>query len=156
MPFAYFSFKKPVIEQPVRTKKITQQIHEHSFFTKPMPGIIMGGIHPSGCIFFQLFWVPVPGVHHFPHHLVQGHHPATSTCVKRTPWWLHSFLTSLFMAVYLFVYGVHYFFTKLQIIIVAITILYFTMIMVLKLFLFTRESTTEPHYGRLDSVKRFL
>uniref|UniRef100_A0A4W5JNH4 Uncharacterized protein n=1 Tax=Hucho hucho TaxID=62062 RepID=A0A4W5JNH4_9TELE len=102
-------------------------------------------LHPQK----HLVWVPVPGVHHFPHHLVLGHHPATSTCVKRTYWWWPSFLTSLFMAVYLFVYDVHYFFSKLQIISAATTIHYFTMIMVLIFFLFTRESTTEPHYTRL-------
>lgn len=57
-------------------------------------------------------------------------------------WWWRSFLTSGFTAVYLFIYAVHYFFSKLQIIGVASTILYFgyTLIMVLIFFLFTGES----------------
>lgn len=56
-------------------------------------------------------------------------------------WWWRSFLTSGFTAVYLFIYAVHYFFSKLQIIGAASTILYFgyTMIMVLIFFLFTGE-----------------
>lgn len=56
-------------------------------------------------------------------------------------WWWRSFLTSGFTAVYLFIYAVHYFFSKLQIIGMASTILYFgyTMIMVLMFFLFTGE-----------------
>lgn len=57
-------------------------------------------------------------------------------------WWWRSFLTSGFTAVYLFIYAVHYFFSKLQIIGAASTILYFgyTMIMVLIFFLFTGEA----------------
>uniref|UniRef100_A0A667XY56 Transmembrane 9 superfamily member n=1 Tax=Myripristis murdjan TaxID=586833 RepID=A0A667XY56_9TELE len=51
---AYFGFKKP---QPVRTNQIPRQIPEQSFFTKPIPGIIMGGILPFGCIFIQLFFI---------------------------------------------------------------------------------------------------
>uniref|UniRef100_A0A8C5GIU3 Transmembrane 9 superfamily member n=1 Tax=Gouania willdenowi TaxID=441366 RepID=A0A8C5GIU3_GOUWI len=50
---AYFGFKKP----PVRTNQIPRQIPEQSFFTKPIPGIVMGGILPFGCIFIQLFFI---------------------------------------------------------------------------------------------------
>uniref|UniRef100_A0A8C4F5L5 Transmembrane 9 superfamily member n=1 Tax=Dicentrarchus labrax TaxID=13489 RepID=A0A8C4F5L5_DICLA len=50
---AYFGFKK----QPVRTNQIPRQIPEQSFFTKPIPGIVMGGILPFGCIFIQLFFI---------------------------------------------------------------------------------------------------
>lgn len=45
------------IEQPVRTNQIPRQIPEQSFFTKPIPGIVMGGILPFGCIFIQLFFI---------------------------------------------------------------------------------------------------
>uniref|UniRef100_A0A674NRA8 Transmembrane 9 superfamily member n=1 Tax=Takifugu rubripes TaxID=31033 RepID=A0A674NRA8_TAKRU len=54
---AYFGFKKAAIEQPVRTNQIPRQIPEQSFFTKPIPGIVMGGILPFGCIFIQLFFI---------------------------------------------------------------------------------------------------
>ncbi|KAI2656832.1 Transmembrane 9 superfamily member 2 [Labeo rohita] len=54
---AYFGFKKPGIEPPVRTNQIPRQIPQQSFFTKPLPGIIMGGILPFGCIFIQLFFI---------------------------------------------------------------------------------------------------
>ncbi|CAM4603360.1 unnamed protein product, partial [Lepidochelys olivacea] len=54
-------------------------------------------------------------------------------------WWWRSFLMSSFTAVYLFIYEVHYFFSELQIMGTASTILYFgyTRIMVLIFFLFT-------------------
>jgi len=54
---AYFGFKKRTIEHPVRTNQIPRQIPEQSVYTQPVPGIIMGGILPFGCIFIQLFFI---------------------------------------------------------------------------------------------------
>lgn len=54
---AFFGFRKRAIEQPVRTNQIPRQIPEQSVYTKPIPGIIMGGILPFGCIFIQLFFL---------------------------------------------------------------------------------------------------
>lgn len=52
----YF-FRLKAIEHPVRTNQIPRQIPEQSFYTKPLPGIVMGGILPFGCIFIQLFFI---------------------------------------------------------------------------------------------------
>uniref|UniRef100_A0A669CP99 Transmembrane 9 superfamily member n=1 Tax=Oreochromis niloticus TaxID=8128 RepID=A0A669CP99_ORENI len=153
---AYFGFKKPAIEQPVRTNQIPRQIPEQSFFTKPIPGIVMGGILPFGCIFIQLFFILNSIWSHQMYYmfgflflvfiiLLITCSEATillcyfHLCAEDYHWWWRSFLTSGFTAVYLFIYAVHYFFSKLQIIGMASTILYFgyTMIMVLIFFLFT-------------------
>uniref|UniRef100_A0AAX7UEP7 Transmembrane 9 superfamily member n=1 Tax=Astatotilapia calliptera TaxID=8154 RepID=A0AAX7UEP7_ASTCA len=152
---AYFGFKKPAIEQPVRTNQIPRQIPEQSFFTKPIPGIVMGGILPFGCIFIQLFFIlnsiwyknrnSLSGfcfcatIFHIFINMLCLFQSFFVLCVKDYHWWWRSFLTSGFTAVYLFIYAVHYFFSKLQIIGMASTILYFgyTMIMVLIFFLFT-------------------
>ncbi|XP_057705735.1 transmembrane 9 superfamily protein member 5 isoform X2 [Corythoichthys intestinalis] len=153
---AYFGFKKPAIEQPVRTNQIPRQIPEQSFFTKPIPGIVMGGILPFGCIFIQLFFILNSIWSHQMYYmfgflflvfiiLLITCSEATillcyfHLCAEDYHWWWRSFLTSGFTAVYLFVYAVHYFFSKLQIIGAASTFLYFgyTMIMVLIFFLFT-------------------
>uniref|UniRef100_A0A672J3T2 Transmembrane 9 superfamily member n=1 Tax=Salarias fasciatus TaxID=181472 RepID=A0A672J3T2_SALFA len=153
---AYFGFKKPAIEQPVRTNQIPRQIPEQSFFTKPIPGIVMGGILPFGCIFIQLFFILNSIWSHQMYYmfgflflvfiiLLITCSEATillcyfHLCAEDYHWWWRSFLTSGFTAVYLFIYAVHYFFSKLQIIGAASTILYFgyTMIMVLIFFLFT-------------------
>lgn len=53
----YFSPFLKSIEHPVRTNQIPRQIPEQSFYTKPFPGIVMGGILPFGCIFIQLFFI---------------------------------------------------------------------------------------------------
>lgn len=77
-------------------------------------------------------------------------------------WWWRSFLTSGFTAVYLFIYAVHYFFSKLQIIGAASTFLYFgyTMIMVLIFFLFTGEAFTvflqTGHYTDFKNVTHYV
>uniref|UniRef100_A0A665WR24 Transmembrane 9 superfamily member n=1 Tax=Echeneis naucrates TaxID=173247 RepID=A0A665WR24_ECHNA len=153
---AYFGFKKPAIEQPVRTNQIPRQIPEQSFFTKPVPGIVMGGILPFGCIFIQLFFILNSIWSHQMYYmfgflflvfiiLLITCSEATillcyfHLCAEDYHWWWRSFLTSGFTAVYLFIYAVHYFFSKLQIIGAASTFLYFgyTMIMVLIFFLFT-------------------
>uniref|UniRef100_A0A671M6E0 Transmembrane 9 superfamily member n=1 Tax=Sinocyclocheilus anshuiensis TaxID=1608454 RepID=A0A671M6E0_9TELE len=153
---AYFGFKKPGIEPPVQTNQIPRQIPQQSFFTKPVPGIIMGGILPFGCIFIQLFFILNSIWSHQMYYmfgflflvfiiLVITCSEATvllcyfHLCAEDYHWWWRSFLTSGFTAVYLFVYAVHYFFSKLQIIGAASTILYFgyTLIMVLIFFIFT-------------------
>ncbi|ETE64061.1 Transmembrane 9 superfamily member 2, partial [Ophiophagus hannah] len=136
---AYFGFKEKPLEHPVRTNQIPRQIPEQSFFTKPLPGIIMGGILPFGCIFIQLFFILNSiCLYHSPDYLFGGHRPALLLPLDYH-WWWRSFLTSSFTAVYLFIYAIHYFFSKLQITGIASTILYFgyTMIMVLIFFLFT-------------------
>ena len=50
------NFLQP-IEHPVRTNQIPRQIPDQSIYTKPIPGIIMGGVLPFGCIFIQLFFI---------------------------------------------------------------------------------------------------
>ncbi|XP_061482570.1 transmembrane 9 superfamily member 2 isoform X2 [Rhineura floridana] len=153
---AYFGFKKNAIEHPVRTNQIPRQIPEQSFYTQPLPGIIMGGILPFGCIFIQLFFILNSIWSHQMYYmfgflflvfiiLVITCSEATillcyfHLCAEDYHWQWRSFLTSGFTAVYFLIYAVHYFFSKLQITGTASTILYFgyTMIMVLIFFLFT-------------------
>uniref|UniRef100_A0A8C1DJ36 Transmembrane 9 superfamily member n=1 Tax=Cyprinus carpio carpio TaxID=630221 RepID=A0A8C1DJ36_CYPCA len=153
---AYFGFKKSGIEHPVRTNQIPRQIPEQSFYTKPLPGIVMGGILPFGCIFIQLFFILNSIWSHQMYYmfgflflvfiiLLITCSEATillcyfHLCAEDYHWQWRSFLTSGFTAVYFLVYAIHYFFSKLQISGLASTILYFgyTMIMALIFFLFT-------------------
>uniref|UniRef100_A0A6Q2Y6P6 Transmembrane 9 superfamily member n=1 Tax=Esox lucius TaxID=8010 RepID=A0A6Q2Y6P6_ESOLU len=153
---AYFGFKKTGIEHPVRTNQIPRQIPEQSFYTKPLPGIVMGGILPFGCIFIQLFFILNSIWSHQMYYmfgflflvfiiLVITCSEATillcyfHLCAEDYHWQWRSFLTSGFTAVYFLIYAIHYFFSKLQITGLASTILYFgyTMIMALIFFLFT-------------------
>lgn len=153
---AYFGFKKHILEQPTRTNQIPRQIPEQSIYTQPMPGIIMGGILPFGCIFIQLFFILNSlwsnQMYYMFGFLFLVFIILVITCSETTillcyfhlcaedhAWWWRSFLTSGFAAFYLFIYCVHYFISKMSISGFVSTLLYFgyTSIMVFLFFLLT-------------------
>ncbi|XP_015915932.1 transmembrane 9 superfamily member 2 [Parasteatoda tepidariorum] len=153
---AYFGFKKRTIEHPVRTNQIPRQIPEQSVYTQPVPGIIMGGILPFGCIFIQLFFILnsiwSSQVYYMFGFLFLVFIILIITCSETTillcyfhlcaedyHWWWRAFLTSGFTGFYLFIYCVHFFVTKLNITGAVSTLLYFgyTLIMVFLFFLLT-------------------
>lgn len=153
---SYLGFKKQTIENPTRTNQIPRQIPQQYFYTKPLPGILMGGILPFGCIFIQLFFI-LNSIwsHQFYYmfgflsivYLILIITCSETTillcyfhlCTEDYRWWWRSFLTSGFAAFYFFLYSVHYFSTKLDLQGAASTFLYFgyTLIMTFLFFLFT-------------------
>ena len=143
-------------EHPVRTNQIPRQIPEQSIYTQPVPGIVMGGVLPFGCIFIQLFFVLnsiwSSQIYYMYGFLFLVFVILIITCSETTillcyfhlcaedyHWWWRGFLTSGFTAFYLFVYCIHYFMTKLDIDGAASTFLYFgyTSIIVFTFFLLT-------------------
>ncbi|GAB1605301.1 transmembrane 9 superfamily member 2-like [Argonauta hians] len=149
---AYFGFKKRPIEHPVRTNLIPRQIPDQSFYTKPLPGIIMGGVLPFGCIFIQLFFILNSLWSHQTYYmfgflflvfliLIITCSEATillcyfHLCAEDYHWWWRSFLTSGFTAIYFFVYCIHYYVTKLELVGSASTVLYFGYMLIV-MFLF--------------------
>ncbi|VDN56752.1 unnamed protein product [Dracunculus medinensis] len=151
---SYFGFKKRPIQHPVRTNQIPRQVPEQSLYTKPIPGMLMGGILPFGCIFIQLFFILNSIWAHQTYYmfgflfivfliLIITCSEATillcyfHLCAEDYHWWWRSFLTSGFTAFYLFAYCVHYFTSKLTITGTISTILYFcyTSIFVFMFFL---------------------
>ncbi|VEN51336.1 unnamed protein product [Callosobruchus maculatus] len=155
---AFFGFRKRAIEHPVRTNQIPRLIPEQSIYTQAIPGIIMGGVLPFGCIFIQLYFI-LKSIWSSQMYYMFGllflvFIILVITCAETTillcyfhlcaedyHWWWRSYLTSGFTAIYLFLYCCHYFFTKLQIEDLASTFLYFgyTLIMV---FLFNLMTGT--------------
>lgn len=144
----YFLFFQ-ALEHPVRTNQIPRLIPEQTIYTEPLPGIIMGGVLPFGCIFIQLFFILnsiwSSQMYYMFGFLFLVFIILIITCAETTillcyfhlcaedyHWWWRSYLTSGFTAVYLFLYCCHYFFTKLQIEDSASAFLYFgyTLIMV--------------------------
>merc|ERR1712061_546241 len=123
---AFFGFRKRSIEHPVRTNQIPRQIPEQSIYTQPIPGIVMGGVLPFGCIFIQLFFVLnsiwSSQIYYMYGFLFLVFIILIITCSETTillcyfhlcaedyHWWWRSFLTSGFTAFYLAVYCIHYF-----------------------------------------------
>lgn len=153
---SYLGFKKPSIQNPVRTNQIPRQIPLQYFYTRPVPAIVMGGILPFGCIFIQLFFVLNSIWSHQFYYMfgflsivyfiliITCSETAVllcyfHLCTEDYRWWWRSFLTSGFAAVYFFLYSVHYYWTKLELVGAASTFLYFgyTLIMTFLFFLFT-------------------
>ncbi|CAK5017172.1 unnamed protein product [Meloidogyne enterolobii] len=140
----------------VRTNQIPRQVPEQTLYTKPLPGMLMGGILPFGCIFIQLFFILNSIWSHEVFYmfgflfivfiiLIITCSEATillayfHLCAEDYHWWFRSFMTSGFTAIYLFIYCVHYFNSKLTITGIVSTILYFsyTAIFVFLFFLMT-------------------
>ncbi|VDN01186.1 unnamed protein product [Thelazia callipaeda] len=153
---SYFGFKKRPVQHPVRTNQIPRQVPDQSVYTKPIAGMLMGGILPFGCIFIQLFFILKSIWAHQTYYmfgflflvfliLIITCSEATillcyfHLCAEDYHWWWRSFLTSGFTAVYLFVYCIHFFTAKLTITGAVSTILYFsyTFIIVFMFFLAT-------------------
>ncbi|XP_053607218.1 transmembrane 9 superfamily member 2 [Plodia interpunctella] len=153
---AYFGFRKRMLDHPVRTNQIPRQIPEQSLYTQPIPGIVMGGVLPFGCIFIQLFFILnslwSSQMYYMFGFLFLVFLILVITCSETTillcyfhlcaedyHWWWRAFLSSGSTAGYLFIYCCHYFFTKLNIEGAASTFLYFgyTIIMVFLFFLLT-------------------
>lgn len=156
---SYLGFKKDVIENPTRTNQIPRQIPLQYVYTRPIPGILMGGILPFGCIFIQLFFI-LNSIWSHQFYYMFGFLSVVYliliiTCTETTillcyfhlctedyRWWWRSFLTSGFTSVYFFIYSIHYYATKLEIQGSASTFLYFgyTLIMSFLFFIFTGTS----------------
>jgi len=129
---SYLGFKKPVEDFPVRTNQIPRQVPDQVWYMKPFVSILMGGILPFGAVFIELFFILSSIWQH------QFYYMFTFlfivflillvTCAEITivmcyfqlcsedyHWWWRSFLTSGSSALYLLLYAIFYYFTKLEI-----------------------------------------
>lgn len=139
---SYIGFRKPAIEDPVKTNKIPRQIPEQPWYMNPIFSILIGGILPFGAIFIELFFILTSiWLHQFYYlfgFLLLVFLILIVTCAEITIvlcyfqlcsedylWWWRSYLTSGSSALYLFLYAAFYFFTKLEISKPVSGILYF-------------------------------
>ncbi|XP_073296609.1 transmembrane 9 superfamily member 9-like [Primulina huaijiensis] len=139
---SYVGFKRPTIEDPVKTNKIPRQIPEQAWFMNPVFAILIGGILPFGAIFIELFFILTSiWLHQFYYIfgflflvflilIVTCAEIAIvlcyfQLCSEDYLWWWRSYLTSGSSALYLFLYAAFYFFTKLNITKPVSGVLYF-------------------------------
>lgn len=139
---SYLGFKKPAIEDPVKTNKIPRQIPEQAWYMKPVFSILIGGILPFGAVFIELFFI-LTSIWLNQFYYIFGFLFIVFvillvTCAEITivlcyfqlcsedyHWWWRSYLTAGSSALYLFLYSIFYFFTKLEITKLVSGILYF-------------------------------
>jgi transmembrane 9 superfamily protein 2/4 len=139
---SYIGFKKPALEDPVKTNKIPRQIPEQAWYMNPLFSILIGGILPFGAVFIELFFILTSiWLHQF--YYIFGFLFLVfiilivtcaeisivlcyfQLCSEDYLWWWRSYLTSGSSALYLFLYATFYFFTKLEITKLVSGILYF-------------------------------
>jgi transmembrane 9 superfamily protein 2/4 len=139
---AYFGFKAERIENPVRTNQIPRQIPEQPFYLRPIPSMLMGGILPFGAIFIELYFIMNSIWYHRIYYvfgflfLVFSVLIVTCSevtilmayfhlCAEDYRWWWRAFFTSGGAAVYVFLYSVLYWATRLKLTSFVSTVLYF-------------------------------
>ncbi|KAJ6794646.1 transmembrane 9 superfamily member 7-like [Iris pallida] len=139
---SYLGFKKPAIEDPVKTNKIPRQIPEQAWYMQPAFSILIGGILPFGAVFIELFFI-LTSIWLNQFYYIFGFLFIVFvillvTCAEITivlcyfqlcsedyNWWWRAYLTAGSSALYLFLYATFYFFTKLEITKPVSAILYF-------------------------------
>ncbi|OAY82319.1 Transmembrane 9 superfamily member 7 [Ananas comosus] len=139
---SFLGYKKPAIEDPVKTNKIPRQIPEQAWYMQPLFSILVGGILPFGAVFIELFFI-LTSIWLNQFYYIFGFLFIVFlillvTCAEITivlcyfqlcsedyHWWWRAYLTAGSSAIYLFAYSIFYFFTKLEITKVVSGILYF-------------------------------
>ncbi|XP_043706043.1 transmembrane 9 superfamily member 7-like [Telopea speciosissima] len=139
---SYLGSKMPAIEDPVKTNKIPRQIPEQAWYMKPFFSILIGGILPFGAVFIELFFI-LTSIWLNQFYYIFGFLFIVFiilliTCAEITivlcyfqlcsedyHWWWRAYLTAGSSALYLFLYSVFYFFTKLEITKLVSGIFYF-------------------------------
>jgi transmembrane 9 superfamily member 2/4 len=129
---SFYGFKAVEIKHPVRVNNIPRQIPPQPWYLHPIPSVLVGGILPFGAVFIELFFIMssiwLAQVHYVFSFLLLVLIILVITCAEISVvmtyfqlcaedynWWWRSFLTSGSSALYLFVYAIIYFMTKLEI-----------------------------------------
>ncbi|KAK4747074.1 hypothetical protein SAY87_026111 [Trapa incisa] len=155
---SYVGFRKPAIEDPVKTNKIPRQIPEQVWYMKPAFSVLIGGILPFGAVFIELFFILTSiwlnQFYYIFGFLFLVFIILIITCAEITVvlcyfqlcsedylWWWRSYLTSGSSALYLFLYATFYFFTKLNITKFVSGILYFGYMLIVSYAFFVVTGT---------------
>merc|ERR1719215_130327 len=129
---SYFGYRKPTIELPVRTNQIPRQIPAQPWFMQPVVTSLIGGILPFGAVFTELFFIMSSLWQHQFYYLFGfltlvlcilvvtcGEISIALTYFQLTSedynWWWRSFFSSASSALYVFLYSVLYFSSRLNI-----------------------------------------
>ncbi|XP_057749528.1 transmembrane 9 superfamily member 10-like [Arachis stenosperma] len=138
----YAGFRKPAMEDPVRTRKIARQIPEQPWYKNQVLSILIGGFLPFAAVFIEFFFILV-SIWYFEFHRIYSFLPIMFailivTCAEVSivqcyfqlrsedyHWWWRSYLTSASSALYLFLYAVYFLFFKTEITKPASLVLYF-------------------------------
>lgn len=152
----YAGYKKPPIQNPVRTNQIPRQIPDQQWYMNPFFIMLVAGLLPFGAVFIELFFI-FTAIWQNQFYYLFGFLFLVfiilviscaqisivmiyfQLCAENYHWWWRSLLVSGGSAVHMFFYSIFYFMTKLQITEAVPILLYFgyTGIMVVTFWLLT-------------------
>jgi len=150
---SYFGFRRDPITLPVRTNQIPRQIPAQAWFMRPIFTCMVGGILPFGAVFTELFFIMSSLWQHQFYYLFGF--LALVLCILLVTcaeisialtyfqltsedynWWWRSFFSSASSAVYVFLYSMFYFSSRLNIDKLVSTILYYGYMFLISLVFF--------------------
>jgi len=153
---SYFGFRAKAIEHPVRTNQIPRQVPQQAWYMQPAVSVLIGGILPFGAVFVELFFILsslwLHQVYYIFGFLFIVFMILIITCAEITivmcyfqlcsedyHWWWRSYLTSGSCALYLFLYSIFYYVTRLELTRVTSGILFFGYMFIISIafFVFT-------------------
>jgi transmembrane 9 superfamily protein 2/4 len=147
---SYFGFRKPATELPVRTNQIPRQIPAQPWFIQPVFTSLVGGVLPFGAVFTELFFI-MSSIWQHQYYYLFGFLGLVLvilmvTCAEISialtyfqltsedyNWWWRSFFASASSALYVFLYSILYFSSRLQIEKAVSTLVYFGYMFLLSL-----------------------
>lgn len=128
---SYLGFRRPAIDFPCRTNAIPRQVPDQIWYMKFWPSVLMGGVLPFGVVFVELFFILASIWQHRYYYLfgfvllvlcmlvltaaeISVVMCYFQLCAEDYHWWWRSFFVSGSSALYLFLYGAHYFVTRVH------------------------------------------
>merc|ERR1712151_1435872 len=163
---SYLGLRREPIELPVRTNQVPRQIPQQAWFVQPGFSCLVGGMLPFGAVFTELFFIMSSLWQHQFYYLfgflglVLG--ILIVTCAEISialtyfqltsedyHWWWRAFLSSGSSAVYVFLYSMIYFNSRLQIEKTVSTMLYFGYMFLISVLFFLLT-------GSIGSLASFL
>ena len=141
------------ISNPTRYNHIPRQIPPQPIYMHPLVSILVGGILPFGAVFIELFFIMssiwLHQIYYLFGFLMLVLVILIATCAEITivmcyfqlcsedyNWWWRSFLTSGASALYLFLYAIMYFVTKLDINKMVAAVVYFVYMFIISFSFF--------------------
>lgn len=155
---SYFAFKKPAPEVPVTVNDIPRMIPEQPWYMQNKFSILMGGILPFGAVFIEVYFIMTSMWMHQFYYLFTFLFVVCiilaitcaeiaivmiyfQLCGEDYHWWWRSFLTAGSSAVYLFLYSIMYFYTRLEIVYFLPGLIYFIYMGIVSIAFFIMTGT---------------
>merc|ERR1712139_763037 len=150
---SYSGFKRPAIELPVRTNQVARKIPDQPWYSHGILLSLVGGLLPFGAVFTELFFIMSSLWQHQFYYLFGflalvliillvtcAEISIALTYFQLTSedynWWWRSFFASASSAIYVFLYSVLYFSSRLQIDKLVSTVLYFGYMFLMSMMFF--------------------